>query len=123
VDGDVAKHLLVEEKAVSTCTGEMSGDGGVRDSEFACDLAEAGAGDGESGDAGEQFRAMQPEGGSECLFGEAASAGGAGKPLLWPASPALDPRADAPEPPVLAGSIEAAAAVGTMGWSKVSGRE
>ncbi|MFH1834463.1 MAG: hypothetical protein ABH877_05510 [bacterium] len=55
-NGDAFKDSPMVEEAVPSGAGEVSGDGGVGDTEFAANLAQAGAGDGEGGDAEEEGR-------------------------------------------------------------------
>jgi len=74
VEGSQLSESLLEEEAVSADSLALSLNGGGGDVEGACDLAEAGAGDGAVEDLGEEVGALEPVGGAEGLFTEGDAA-------------------------------------------------
>ena len=102
----------MEEEAVSTQAGGMTGDGGVGGAEGAGDLTEGGTFTEEGGDGQEEIATAEPVGGGEGGGREASAAGATAEVLEATAVGGSDVVTIADEVPPGSGDVESAARVG-----------
>jgi hypothetical protein len=114
-DGPTAKELAVEEEAVTTEAGGVTGDGGVGGAQGTGDLTEGSPFAEEGGDGQEEIAPAEPVGGGEGRRREAPATGATAEVLEATVVGGSDVMAVTDEVPSGSGDVEPAARVGAAG--------